>query len=161
MSIKKNELTFIKKYNNIKKPNQESFMKIYSSAINLDIKKILELKERAKKLKASLNELKVIITFYKSFMSTTDILNRAISIYRTAYKDFINEEEQTILALYLLIEEDKAFLEKFLQYKGNFNEIGKYFGVTEQFAKLRFLIYRKIKNYENVINDKKKYALKN
>lgn len=137
-------------------------MKIKPEAINLDVEKILEIIEKSKPIKKELDRKKSINSFYKTYMSINDIIDRAISLYRTAHKHFLNEEEKTILALYLIIDNDKKFLEKYMQLKGNFNLIGKYYGVSQQFIILRFKIYRKIKKYENNLeNNKMKLTLKN
>ena len=123
--------------------------KLYPKALDLDEERIIEIIERTKNVKKEIDKTKAKNSFYKTYIGINETIERAISLYRIIYKDFINSEEQTILGLYIIINDDKKLLENFLRLKGDFTAIGKYYGVSEKFVTLRFKIYKKIKKYND------------
>ena len=139
--------------------------KLKTECLNLNDEDIIEIIKNIKKIKEYIEILSIRNGIFNQGMSIDEKIAKAISLYHSTYRVNLNNNEKTIIALYLIINNDEKFLQKYLLFKGDFSLIGKYFGVSKEFAYLRWLIYRKIKKYENnlieIKKDTKKLALIN
>ena len=97
------------------------------------------------------------IKIYTPYLGSNGKISKTIAFYKKIYNENLTNEEQTILALYTIINDDYKLTLEYIRTKGDFKLIGKMYNVTPEFAILRWKIQRKIKKYEN----SKKLTLEN
>lgn len=117
---------------------------------NIEINRIVELIDKTKIIKQQvINDCyKHIKKDYPSY-GTKGKIEKAFKLYQKTYIENLSSEEKTIIALYTIINDDKKLAEEFIRTKSNFSLIGKIYGVSGNFVKLRWEVYRKLKKYDN------------
>lgn len=64
-------------------------------------------------------------------------LERASYLYSKLFKEYLNNDEKTILYLYLVFPDDKDFVNLLIRYNKDYLKIGELYGVSSSFVRLR------------------------
>ena len=126
-------------------------------ALKLDEEKIIELIERAKYIRNIFYNIYEKNNAKGEYFPIDMRYNKSTTLYKKHFKEELNLVERTIIFVYFVIPNDEKFLNDFLIYKGNFATIGKNYGVSKEFALLRWMIQRKVSKYNKSV---KKLTLK-
>ena len=120
--------------------------KLTKNILSIEYSRRCELIEKAENISAMLHKYLEDKGIYNN-MGLNYKLEKAYSFYKKTYNhETLNEDELTILYLYVIFPNDDEFIKIIDGYSSSFSTIAKFYNVNESFIKLR---------YANLINMKR------